>query len=253
MDINKKRGFTLAELMIVFTVIGVLTAILVPVLFAASPDQSELKAKKAYNTFTRTVENLTNGEPYDVNDGVLDATPFINLDSDAKRNNFLCNNIAELLNVKYSNCNNVNAGNITISASAATAADSGNQILNFNTTSNLYEYEFLQQNLDNICTNYVTTNTTSFEGDNFKDYYSFITGDNVGWIVQKYDFSRLDSQSNGGVDVATFFGLVCFNTGKLKSGETDDIYAMGVNRVGKIVVGKKLQDLIDQDFEEAAE
>ena len=55
--LNKNfRAFTLAEIMIVFTVIGILTAILLPTLFQSAPDQEELKAKKAFNTISRAVD-----------------------------------------------------------------------------------------------------------------------------------------------------------------------------------------------------
>ena len=94
---NKKSAFTLAEIMIVFTVIGVLTAILVPALFTASPDQEKLRAKKAFNTLTRAVESLTNSGPYDTNGGILTSTSYAT-DAD-DRNAFFWNNLPGILNV----------------------------------------------------------------------------------------------------------------------------------------------------------
>ena len=101
----KKNGFTLAELMLVFTVIGILTAILVPALFSAMPDIPKLKAKKAYNTFSRAVEQLINTAPY-AEAGSFAAVNIIkdsgesNDDSKA-RNLLFCNSMVSALNATH--------------------------------------------------------------------------------------------------------------------------------------------------------
>ena len=46
-----KKGFTLAEILIVLVIIGVLTMILLPVAFQSSPDEQVMKFKKGYNTY----------------------------------------------------------------------------------------------------------------------------------------------------------------------------------------------------------
>lgn len=62
---TKNRAFTLAEVMIVLTVIGVLSAILLPVAFHSTPDKNILRFKKAYNDFSRIIRDLaSNGEFY---------------------------------------------------------------------------------------------------------------------------------------------------------------------------------------------
>ena len=41
-----KKGFTLAEILIVLVIIGVLTMILLPIAFQSSPDEQDMKLKK---------------------------------------------------------------------------------------------------------------------------------------------------------------------------------------------------------------
>ena len=62
---KKNQGFTLAEIMIVLTVIGILSVILLPVAFNSTPDKNILKFKKANNTLSSVIRELaTSGEYY---------------------------------------------------------------------------------------------------------------------------------------------------------------------------------------------
>ena len=55
-----KKGFTLAELLIALGVVGILVAILMPVIFSIIPDQNEIMAKKAYYTVQSVVSEMIN-------------------------------------------------------------------------------------------------------------------------------------------------------------------------------------------------
>ena len=61
---NEKTGFTLAEIMIVLSVIGVLTAILLPVAKNAMPNKDVMKFKKAHNAFYNTIRELVTSDKY---------------------------------------------------------------------------------------------------------------------------------------------------------------------------------------------
>lgn len=58
----KYKGFTLAEVLISLTVLGVLAAILTPVLQKSTPDQNLQLFRKAYNTVGTAVSDLINDE-----------------------------------------------------------------------------------------------------------------------------------------------------------------------------------------------
>ena len=58
----KKRGFTLAEVLITLTVLGILIAITIPVINQLTPNKQKIMFKKAYEVCERVVEELINEE-----------------------------------------------------------------------------------------------------------------------------------------------------------------------------------------------
>ena len=58
----KNKAFTLTELLIALAVIGILIAILLPVIFNIMPDQNALMAKRAYHAVQSVTSSLINNE-----------------------------------------------------------------------------------------------------------------------------------------------------------------------------------------------
>jgi prepilin-type N-terminal cleavage/methylation domain-containing protein len=56
----KRNAFTLSELLVALGVIGVLTAIVMPIVFSLAPDQNALMAKRAFDTTETVISNLLN-------------------------------------------------------------------------------------------------------------------------------------------------------------------------------------------------
>lgn len=54
-----KKGFTIAEIFIALMIVGALTVILFPVIQRSSPDQNKVMFRKAFNTLSQTVSNLS--------------------------------------------------------------------------------------------------------------------------------------------------------------------------------------------------
>ena len=102
-----KKAFTLAELMIVLSVIGVLTAILLPAVRNAMPDKDVMKFKKGHRAFVEAVREMVNSEKYyyngdlgmRANKQLLDTTH----DGDEE---YFCETFADIVNVKEKNCQN---------------------------------------------------------------------------------------------------------------------------------------------------
>ena len=57
-----KKGFTLAEIMIVLQVIAVLTVILLPSARNVMPNKDVMKFKKAHNTLYTAISELVNSD-----------------------------------------------------------------------------------------------------------------------------------------------------------------------------------------------
>lgn len=90
-----KRGFTLAETMIVISILGILFALMIPVLDRTKPDESTLKYRKAFFGLEEAVRNLANDTKlYPEGDFMQPAT----IPSGATYNEVFCQNIANTLN-----------------------------------------------------------------------------------------------------------------------------------------------------------
>ena len=94
-----KKAFTLAEVMIVLTVIGVLTAILLPVARQSMPDEDLMKFKKAHNTLGTTIREMVTSDKY-----FLDGNLALKLNGNPAGTIDLCNSFADILNLKEFQC-----------------------------------------------------------------------------------------------------------------------------------------------------
>lgn len=59
-----RKGFTLSEVLITLTIVGIGAAILTPVIINITPDANKIAFKKAYSTIEQTVSTLINDEDY---------------------------------------------------------------------------------------------------------------------------------------------------------------------------------------------
>ena len=100
--LNDEKAFTLAEIMIVLVVIGILTAILLPAGFQSAPDENIMKFKKANTTLYRVINELVNSDKY-CKDGDLSKKPD---GSNVTSPTYLCETIADIISTKAVNCSN---------------------------------------------------------------------------------------------------------------------------------------------------
>ncbi len=235
---DKKFAFTLAELMITFAIIGVLTAILIPSLFKSTPNEEILKAKKAFNTFSRAMENLTNSGVYTDNGGILTSTSFVS-DADSQEQ-FFCNNLIDTINVKKADCtkNKVeDAIQDKVSSNCDLASGSPTYVCaKLTSEGKNVDLPQLQKDLDTVCKNWKATVGTD---------YNFATTDNVLWGIQLNDFANNSTVVMGGLTLPAFYNVVCFSTDGLKL--DDNVFGIGVRKDGKIIASEALQNILDAE------
>ena len=215
----KKYGFTLVEVLITIAIIGVVLALMMPMIDNLLPDKGEARAKKAYNTLTNVVDSLVNN-PDIYPDGVL-ASPTRNtagtvLTAD-QRNIYFCEQFADAVNVSGGEgCGFANT------LAAALLRDS---------------HASTADGLDSACVN---TNATFLAYLVSRDLL-FKTTDGVYWYGMFDDFTT--EPAAGSVD--NRYVVVC--TYVDAGNGLDDIYSFGVRRDGKIMLGKRMQDILDKE------
>ena len=60
--VKTKKAFTLAELTVALSIVGVLAAIVVPAVHNMAPNKEMIMFKKAYGEFTRVINELINND-----------------------------------------------------------------------------------------------------------------------------------------------------------------------------------------------
>ena len=100
-----KKGFTLAEIMIVLAVIGVLTAILLPVAINSSPNEDVMKFKKGHNALLSAIRELVNSDKYYLDGDFSVRANGVPIDATHNGDRtYFCETIADIMNVKEKNC-----------------------------------------------------------------------------------------------------------------------------------------------------
>ncbi|MBQ4646843.1 MAG: type II secretion system protein [Candidatus Gastranaerophilales bacterium] len=131
---KQKSAFTLAEVMIVLVVIGVLSAILIPTAMKSKPDEAKMKFENTLSSIATTTREVVSSDEYFL-DG--DMSKKINGTSSTSIN--VCSAFANTLNFKTSNCNNTNSTTDTSNPDEDCANSSNKAQI---TTKNGVEYFF---------------------------------------------------------------------------------------------------------------
>lgn len=101
----KNKAFTLAEILIVLAIMGVIAAIVIPVAFKSSPDEDVLKFKRANQNFYNAVRELTNSESYYANGDLGRRAKGELIDGKHPGDTtYMCETLAQVLNAKEQNC-----------------------------------------------------------------------------------------------------------------------------------------------------
>ena len=254
-----KKAFTLAEVMIVLTVIGVLTAILLPVARQSMPDENLMKFKKAHNTLLTIIRELTNSDKYYL-DGDLGIRADGTLIDGTHENDkiYFCETIKQVVNYKKGICSdkslNSNKGAIRIPciennmASKQTLIDEYCQSATepwdeIVTTDNILIYQ-TDPNLTFGMMQRELSKAYCFDADG--NLYPDAAGcDEVDFDIYANIRAFLGTPSCG---VSPRYKIFCLDIDGLNVGEAPFGYAIKAD--GKVVLGAKAQEWLERDINE---
>ena len=245
-----KKGFTLAEIMIVLAVIGILTAVLLPVAINSSPNEDIMKFKKGHNALLSAIRELVNSDKYYLDgdlgiraDGqLLDGTH----DGDYS---YFCKTLADIISTKSDNCD-------TETNEARTWID----LYPDGTTTTEERYEAMATWVDDTCTaiteeagvitddkiNFFESNTKAPFGISIKKLY-----ETVG-IESPYDDSRRQfggyypDPENPTID--PIYKIFCMDIDGINEGE--DPFGYGIRADGKVFFGAKANEWLQKSIQE---
>lgn len=242
-----KKGFTLAEVIIVLTVIGFLAAILIPVAFQAAPDENVLRFKKAYNTLGTIIRELTTSDKYYLN-GDLGIKP--NNDPSNKGatagtedNTYFCETLAELLSVKEKDCeidNNAGDGYVL----TFTAPPDGSEGVDNTANAKLQ--------VDALCleankgAQIITVDGISWYEANQPYTFSEMKAGTSNRVFSPVEGNAITYKDKGGFDAA--YKVVCFDVDGVdsedveESKKTEAPFGFGIRSDGKILSGARADE-----------
>ena len=104
-----KKAFTLAEVMITLTVIGIITSVIIPVAINSKPDENIMKFKKAHNTLYQVISELVNSDKYYLNGDLGMRSNGEQIDMTHENDiTYFCESFSDVLSSKRKNCANKN-------------------------------------------------------------------------------------------------------------------------------------------------
>lgn len=242
-----RKAFTLAEIMIVLTIIGVLTAILLPNAFQAVPDEAVLKFKKANTTLGNVIRELVYSDKYYA-DGDLGKKPDGTIidGSDDTSKKYFCESFADVVSYKTKNCR--------------TTSNSSYDYIDFSTLSENYtdsNVKTLKDNMDTWCASaqssvkeeIVTADgITWFQADPSTTFGKQETVNSVKVRIFADPTSTEEpykKDKSNGFDGA--YKVLCLDVDELSSGVAP--FGYGIRSDGKILPGTRAQEYIEKSIQ----
>ncbi len=263
-----KKAFTLAEVMIVLTVIGVLTAILLPVAKQSLPDENLMKFKKAHNTLGTVIRELVTSDKYYLNGDLgvkADGTRLSR--SAAEHRKYFCQTMADVLNVAEQNCSDSDnqTGSSVVLNNSNIGGTSLNEFLSGSENGSSVTPELLaakKERLDVACTlNFSKGICKQIVGRDGVWYYDNAPGLTFGietstglrYLSSPTDFPASIHDENG---FDTIYKVVCIDIDGIPENATEDDcvnecpFGYGIRADGKILVGARAQEWLERDVNE---
>ena len=241
-----KKAFTLAEIMIVLSVIAVLTAVLLPAARNAAPNEDLMKFKKGHLALVNVINELVNSDKY-YYEGMLDTKPNGQLvDSPT----YFCETFADVIgNVKSVDCKedriDTNQG----------------QHVNFDwTRTSNTAFNGLLKHPDIVCKEYALVAKDEIVLSNNVSYYMPTPGNHFGIKAKSNLYSYRNYKMLDGVYTSRGFRILyrifCMDIdGTPESAtETDCVnecpFGYGIRVDGKVLIGKRASEWFKKSIQE---
>ena len=269
-----KKAFTLAEIMIVLVIIGVITAILLPVAINSAPDENVMKFKKANNTLGNVIREFVNSDKYYANGDLglkADGTSIydVSVSDWLSARKYFCETFADLLNTKYVKCDTTNTshcGAVDIRTGLDFDwTDSGNRTPIAVTEESIKNTKL---RLDSACKDHITT--VAPDGDAPAGYpaqVEIVTNDGISWWeTNPTSFFGHSNKDSNGVSWERFsppdkypanfpdqngfdgiYKVICFDVDEVGKGE--DPFGYGIRRDGKILTGARADEWLNKSVQ----
>lgn len=233
--LGSKKGFTLAELMIVLAVLAVIAAVLMPTVFNSMPDENKLKFKKGYYTLKRTIDQMVNSDEYSGTEGNFgkiltdddNNCPFEGGgtvdDPDCKA--YFCIQFSEMLNSTATQCEvfKNSAGEVTqrfdtIDISGEAPGEDGT---------------ITPSKLDTKCSGFPNKELTDV---------NVATQDGIYWSLPQESFSGNSSTNQAKTltniysKIPAYYAVICMDVDGYGG---EEAFAFGIRRDGKVIAGAR--------------
>ena len=261
-----KKAFTLAEIMIVLTIIGILTAILLPIAINSAPDENVMKFKKGNNTLGTVIRELVNSDKYyaDGDLGIRADGTLIDGTHDGD-NTYFCETFADVVSTKSVNCSK----NSTLTSETDALLDIGEYFDGANNIIN--SAESVTPKADERCKNaqsiigaeIKTTDDIVFFQTTPKITYGIIWTDEVSMnnpdyvVCRENDTVCKNARLFAGPNIIPFhkdkngfdrvYKIFCMDIDGIDKGE--DPFGYGIRADGKIVLGARAQEWLKKSIQ----
>jgi len=233
-----KKGFTLAELMIVLAVLAIIAAVLMPTVFNSMPDENRLKFKKGYYTLKRTIDAMVNSQEYDDTAGNFgkkeklaegETLPWADATNDSDGSKFFCIQFADTLNTVQENCETF-----------IKDLEAGITIEKFNDVTS----EKTSTDIDAKCAKFMVEGCSGADcGTNVE------TQDGIYWALPKDNFTDAHNEDNKSKTITSYssipayYAVLCMDVDG--PGETAP-FGFAVRRDGKVIAGKHAKEWLQE-------
>ena len=243
---SKRIAFTLAEIMIVLAVIGVLTAVLLPVAINSTPNEDVMKFKKGHNALLTTIRELVNSDKYYLDGNLAKrASGEYITGKNAGDVTYFCESFADIISTKSINCNDTytsyaDASETTVCSDWSDADIVNNMDTYCKNTASKIGAEIATS--DNII--FYQSSTITFGMDDYVgtvDHYLYL--ETVG------EFNSSPENSAKGIDSAYRCSKVfCMDIDGIDNGE--DPFGYGIRADGKVLLGARADEWLQKSIQE---